>query len=308
MPSGIFETLVKNINIRNIPFKAAHFFDYTNTKEITEPSALGSLPTLFDILRANELPFVSIDSSRLGWGKFWFARSLSKTLPNLMSQIGPNNHVIYMYFHYLDNGAHRYGTDSSKFRRELRDVDSLVKEAVLKSEELFPGIATMVFSDHGMVNAKSFVDFNWLVKDEAMGRDYVVTLDSTMVRLWYLKTGVKKIIRDKISELSYGHFLSENEKKALKIDFNHSMYGEDIYLIDPPYNIFPNFISLLKPYAMHAYHPDIDSQQGILLFRGEALNGLKSRKDYNVMVDILPTILATLELDIPVGCDGKSLL
>ena len=59
---------------------------------------------------------------------------------------------------------------------------------------------------------------------------------------------------------------------------------------------------------MHAYDPSLDSQQGILLFRGKALDGLKSRKDYNVMVDILPTILTTVGLDVPTGCEGKSLV
>lgn len=36
----------------------------------------------------------------------------------------------------------------------------------------------------------------------------------------------------------------------------------DIYLLSPPNSIFPNFISLIKPKAMHAYHPKYAHQKG----------------------------------------------
>jgi hypothetical protein len=53
--------------------------------------------------------------------------------------------------------------------------------------------------------------------------------------------------------------------RELHLDFDGRLYGDEIYLLDPGTAIFPNFHSLLRPKAMHAYHPDDADQHGIAL-------------------------------------------
>jgi hypothetical protein len=127
-----------------------------------------------------------------------------------------------------------------------------------------------------------------------------------MVRLWYFNEKAKKI-RDKIEALEYGRFLSEKDKKELKINFRHRYYGDDIFLISPPHNIFPNFVSWIKPHAMHAYHPKEKSQTGMTMLIGES-EKIKRERGSVCLVEFMPTILDYFNLMAPKTCKGKSLL
>ena len=129
-----------------------------------------------------------------------------------------------------------------------------------------------------------------------------------MARFWYLKESSRDYVHSLMERFQYGHFLSYEEKRDLKINFLHDLFGEDIYLIKPPYNIFPNFISLLKPVAMHAYHPELESQQGILVLKGSALKDARLDGDHITMVELMPTMAKLLGLEIPPTCQGESLL
>ena len=168
--SKVMERLLKKrCTLRNMPVRLAHFFDYTTDLELTSPSAFGEIPTLFDLLRQKGRHFHCIDSSKLGWRYFWSARPLSKTLGQRLQKIDSETSLVYVYLHYLDHGAHRYGTQSPRFLRELREVDSLVQQTVETMEQAPGATETMIFSDHGMVNAPAFINFQWMLNDKRPG-------------------------------------------------------------------------------------------------------------------------------------------
>ncbi len=294
--------------IYNLPPRIAPFFDYTIRHDASSPNVFGAIPTMFDVFRNNGISFKHIESHKFGQLYFWYAKSVQKKISSTIASTAPDTQFIYLYLHYLDNGAHRFGTHSKRFRGELKEVDSLIKRSVEKARSIFGKIEIMVFSDHGMVDATQYINFEHLAKDKGMGKDFFFVTDSTMVRVWYLNERRRDEIRSTIEYSNCGHFLSEEEKEALHLDFDHRYYGDDIYLIAPPYNIFPNSISLLKPRAMHAYHPQLESQQGIAIFQGEILSQAKPIGEYVNLVDIMPTLLNTLGQNIPASCQGYSLV
>jgi len=294
--------------IHNLPPRIAPLFDYTMHHDATSPGAFGDIPTIFDVFRDSGLPFTHIASDRFGQFYFWFARSIQKKLPQAIERINPETQFIFLFLHYLDNAGHRYGTKSKMFRRELREVDLLIKNSVEKVQGIFGEIEIMIFSDHGMADAREYINFDELAKNSGFGKDFFFITDSTMVRVWYLNERRRDGIRALVASSNCGHFLSAQERVELHLDFKHRYYGDDIYLVNPPYNIFPNSTSLLKPCAMHAYHPNLDSQRGIAMFKGQMLNKAKPKGDYVYLVDLMPTMLKVLKLNIPPTCKGAPLV
>ena len=293
--------------IRNTPIRIAHLFDYTLQGDFTSPNVFGHIPTVFDVLRGCGQRFSYIDSAKLGWRYFWHAASAEERLLEEVSTVDPEAALVFVYLHYLDNTAHRRGTASPAFLRELSAVDSLIGKIVARAEEKLGACEVLIFSDHGMADATSYIDFEGLMREPDFGRDYFFVLDSTMVRLWYLDDASRERVRTRLDGTGYGHFLTGEDKRRLHLDFEHRYYGDDIYLVDPPLNIYPNSISLLKPLAMHAYHPELESQKGIFIFRGGE-GRLELRDGFVHLVDIVPTLLRLLELGVPETVEGTSLV
>lgn len=304
----VLSKLMRQGRIHNLPPRIAPLFDYTICRDATSPGAFGDTPTLFDVFRENRLQFTYIASDQFNWLYFWFARSFQKKLLQAIERINPETQFIFLFLHYLDNAGHRYGTKSKIFRRELREVDLLIKNTIEKTQSSFGEMEIIVFSDHGMADAKEYINFEELVKDRGFGKDFFFVTDSTMVRLWYLNENRRNDIRLMVAGSNCGHFLSAQEKMELHLDFKHRYYGDDIYLVQPPYNIFPNSTSLLKPHAMHAYHPDLDSQYGIAMFEGEILSKVRPRGDCVYLVDLMPIMLKALGLNVPPTCEGALLV
>lgn len=295
-------------SIQNIPFRIIDSFDYTLKKSMFSTGVFNGFPTFFDILRDAGIRYSYIDSSKVGW-KYYFASStkFQKKLLGVMDNLPQDIQLIFVYLHHLDHFAHRNGTTSAEFLKELKRVDKSVELIVKKAKNIFGDVDTIIFSDHGMADATDFVSFEWLKKEDGFGRDFLFFLDSTMVRLWYLNEKGRRI-REKIETFDCGRFLTEKDKKELRINFKHRYYGDDIFLLNPPCNIFPNFVSWLIPYAMHAYHPEEKSQTGIAMFTGVKFEKIKRNREPVHLIEFMPTILDYFDLEVPQKCRGKSLL
>jgi hypothetical protein len=151
------------------------------------------------------------------------------------------------------------------------------------------GLEVAVFSDHGMSPVDRVVGYPTLWRHPAFPERFCFALDATMVRLWFedASRDLRDEVRALVSRDVSGRFLSRSELQGLHLDFEGRLYGDEIFLLEPRTAIFPNFHSLLKPKAMHAYHPDDSEQQGIAL-------GLPSRDGVTDLVDLAPHAAAVL--------------
>lgn len=290
----------KKLSIQNFPLNVVDYFDYTLKGSML--NTIGEYKTVFSILRENNIKYEYIDSTNPIY-LLRYPLSQKDFLVNKVRNVDDDTEFIFIYLHHLDILAHRFGINSNRFKKVLREMDILLEILYRKLTEKFDDISMIIFSDHGMVDARKFINFNDLLKDDGFGKDFLVALDSTMVRVWYLNEKGYRV-REYLEDFNYGRFLSEKELKNLKIRFKNRYYFDDVYLIDPPYNIYPNFTSLLKPYAMHAYHPDLESQKGIAMFYNMDVR----KKDEVELVDFMPTILKYFGIKRPKYARGESLL
>ena len=245
-----------SLDLRNLPFGAMWFFDYTMRVPMTAPGALGA-PTIFDRLSAAERPWTYLDSSKIG------DRGIFEGIDG-----APNDTaLVFVYLHHLDMASHLFGISGSRFRTTLRETDTRLERISRAMRDRFGDVETLVFSDHGMSPATSYRSLPELRRHRAFGRGFCFALDATMVRIWYVdrRTALRTELRELVAGKLDGRWLTLEDHRRFSIDFEDRDYGDEIFLVEPGQIIFPNFHSYVRPKAMHAYDPADPDQTGIVV-------------------------------------------
>ena len=181
-------------------------------------------------------------------------------------------------------------------------MDNVLEDILSKKEvEKF-----ILFGDHGMVETKSSLDvmkkLSKLKKENKLN-DLVWFVDSTTLRLWYKKSQTKKKVGRFLKKLSsFGYLMDKKMRKKYHLEFNHDLFGVDIFVLKKKYVFVPSFFSNTKVKGMHGYLPE--DNPSFLICSG------KNKKISTASeIDVLPTLLDLLSLysdatDLP----GQSLL
>jgi hypothetical protein len=262
---GLSQTLVRRqarrhgyaqLGLRNLPFRALDRFDWTLRTEMTAEGALGA-PTIFDHVAEAGLAWTYLDASKLGM------RRLLAALDSLPRETS----FVFVYLHHVDLASHVVGIRSRLFERALAHTDSLARSVVERTEARLGPLDLAVFSDHGMSPVDRVVSYPSLWRHPGFPSRFCFALDATMVRLWFEddSAALRDEVRQVVAREADGHFLSADERRDLHLDFADRLYGDEIFLLEPRTAIFPNFHSLQRPKAMHAYHPDDLEQHGIAI-------------------------------------------
>jgi hypothetical protein len=244
------------LSLRHLPFRALGQFDWTLRRSMEDAGALG-VPTVFDELSAAGIRWTYLDAARDG------TRGLLRGLDAL----APDTRFVFVYLHHIDMASHVLGLSSPLFRRVVRRTDRLVGEVVERFTRRLGQPRLLTFSDHGMSQVHRTVSYPDLWTHPAFPDRFCFALDATMVRLWFddHDPRLRAEIRRRVAAGAPGRFLSSDERVALHLDFGDRLYGDEIYLLEPGVAIFPNFHSMQRPKAMHAYHPDDPDQQGVFI-------------------------------------------
>jgi len=309
VPLQARRTGYRTLHLYNMPFRAMRHFQPSLPSTMFDPHPFGDVPTIFDLCRQKGVKFAAVQSDRFGLANmFRMPDQLTPFLSREIQRIDPDVSLLYVYLHSVDMLGHRYGIRSPRFREVLARADRAVQRIVEEArEKLGKDLELVIVSDHGLNHTERFVSYGKLLRQPGFGRDYLVALDSTMVRLWYFQHGVRPGIRQAVEESGHGRFLGQEELRHLGVYFESRDYYDEVYLLRPGLSIFPNYHSYLKPMAMHAYHPDEPDQRAIALFHGRRLAHLKAPEGSLHITDIMPTISQVLGLD-PSQATGSSLL
>jgi hypothetical protein len=284
---GLSQTLVRrqahrhgyaHLSLRNLPFRALDRFDWTLRTDMTAPEALGA-PTIFDQVADAGLVWTYLDASKLGM----------KRLRRALDDLPLETSFVFVYLHHVDLASHVVGIRSGLFERALRHTDALARSVIERAEARLGLLDLAVFSDHGMSPVDRVVSYPSLWRHPGFPSRFCFALDATMVRLWFEddSPALRDEVREIVASPAAGHFLSDEERRDLHLDFGNRLYGDEIFLLEPRTAIYPNFHSLQRPKAMHAYHPDDPEQHGIAIGVGGAGETLE-------LVQLAPYALRTL--------------
>jgi hypothetical protein len=262
---GLSQTIVRrqarrhgyaNLSLRNLPFRALGRFDWTLRTEMTASGALGA-PTVFDQVAEAGLAWSYLDAAKIG----------TRRVLRALDELPRDTSFVFVYLHHVDLASHVVGIRSRLFERALAHTDALARSVVERAEARLGPLDLAVFSDHGMSPVDRVVSYPALWRHPAFPSRFCFALDATMVRLWFEDDSppLRNEVRQIVASPTAGHFLSVDERRALHLDFDSRLYGDEIFLLEPRTAIFPNFHSLQRPKAMHAYHPDDPEQHGIAI-------------------------------------------
>lgn len=276
-----------------IPFEELRNFDISLKHKIVGKNAFGSFPSIFDILRVQDVPFSICDKRTF--------EPDSKTALKL-SRIRNNTRVAFVYLADLDEVTHNNGVGSPTSNLYLRRLDRIIQNAVRTMQQRGFDVTLVVFSDHGMVNLTGHFDIlsHLSMAGLERGRDFLTFVDSTMARFW-ASSFIGHKIRDILHKGVPGRILAQDE-----LDRNHiPKQDAQVFLVNPGWVLSPNYyqgvVKGLK--AMHGYHPGTREQDASMI-----ISGHKSRTQSASLVDVLPTILDLLDIQKPDHCAGSSVL
>ena len=269
------------LSLRHLPFRSLGSFDWTLRTGMDAPGALG-VPTVFDRLTDAGLRWAHLDSSKLGM----------KRMLQAIDELPRDTQFVFAYLHQVDMASHLFGLRSRLFERTLRRTDGHAEEVVRRTRARLGELELAVFSDHGMSPVDRTVEYRRLVRHPGFPSRFCFALDATMVRLWYHDDDprLREELRATVAAGVPGRFLSSEELRDLHLAFDGRLYGDEIFLLEPRTAIFPNFHSLARPRAMHAYHPDDAEQQGIAI-------GLPARDGVVDLVALAPHALQVLGVE-----------
>jgi predicted AlkP superfamily pyrophosphatase or phosphodiesterase len=284
--------------IDEVPLRQLVKMSFSIKKNLFEPSCF-SVPSLFDILTANAMPFHYIDHGLFDSDGSVYHRAV--TFDHLRD-------VMVVRLIDLDTASHNYGLEGPGRIRTLQETDRFVERIISAWRHKNPNLAVLCFADHGMVPVKSSINVEASLSRTGLRafRDFGMFLDSTMARFWGDEDALGKIRRT-LEKLDCGRILEEKDLESYRLP-RSSVWGDMIFLLKPGFVISPNFFDRnghVK--AMHGYDPSTPGLETTVIANWP--EHVAPRPLTNAaMIDVLPTALDILRLEGPPHLPGTSLL
>ncbi len=253
-----FSGIGEYYHLYNIPLRLLGRFDLPGRRSIYEPGAVDGVPNVFDRLVKANIPYESWDWKTPEEENF---RSFARA-----TEAGEKP-FLFLYAPRLDGVMHASGVDSGETASCIEDLDGKIRDLIARARKAYDDVSVYVCSDHGMVNVEQVIDVMAHVRELPFreGIDYLPFYDSTFARFWFFAPGVEKAIRDALSTVEGGRFLSPTELASQHVDFPGGEYGDAVFLASAGTVIAPSFMGDAPPAAMHGYHPDDAGSSGMLL-------------------------------------------
>jgi predicted AlkP superfamily pyrophosphatase or phosphodiesterase len=282
-----------------LPVSAWCNFDVNEKKFWSEPHFLADYPTIFDILRANGIPYEVIGMVKgkthlaLGWIEAY-----------TFTDIKP---WTYLFIGDIDGFSHSYGPEATETRERLRKIDGVLEQKYRLFEKELGDFYFMLFSDHGHSPVKEGINLSTVFAMKGKNiNNYIHIIDANYARFWFRNDKEVEAVKEVLSNLQKGFILTDEHLRKYRVDMPDNRYGDLIYYLDTPYAFTHGLVSVLgKPRghlsaSIHGYLPDYPEMDGAFISNRSLMDA-----SHVELVDIMPSILHALNLPIPDHVEGK---
>lgn len=251
----------------SLPAEISFMFKRTGFDAKNPPLSIGDVKTVFGLVKGRSMNYN------------YYVDSIAQPFEN-------DSSLDVFYFTSLDHTGHLFGL-GNRFENEIKLLDEKIGILIKKYEKF--DADTIIFSDHGMTPIKNRINIEMMFSDVGLknGKDFVVVYNSTMLQIWDSGHGLEKA-ENVLGKISAGHILGKKELIEFGLNFKDNRYGDLLFLMDPGWEIFPNFyhnILMNRVKAMHGYLPGEAYSDGILVSNKE----MKKKK--NRVIDIYNSIV-----------------
>ena len=279
----------------NLPLKYWSFFNVVEEKSWDEPGYLKEFPTIFDILRTYNVGFEVV--------------GMKKGLGDEFLQIGQHKFTeirpwTYFFLGSIDAYSHRYGQHSGETIEHMQRLDQLVETKYHEYCQRVSDFDVLCFSDHGHILVEKHVDIHKHFQQHNTNLSkFICLVDANFARFWFRNDKERVLVERILSTLDSGFILTSDHLYEYQVDMPDNRYGDLIYYLDRP-AIFSKTVwgFSRKQKSMHGYLPSYPDSDGIFLSQRPVVS------DTHVeLVDVMPSILSSLDLLIPPRIDGRVL-
>lgn len=279
----------------NLPLKYWPYFNVVEDRAWDEPGYLKEYPTIFDILRHHNVDFEIVGMTRGAGDEF--------------VQIGQHEFAeirpwTYFFLGSIDSYSHHYGQDAPETVERLRRLDQLVEAKCEAYAHRVPDFDIFVFSDHGHIHADKRVDIHRIFRKQGNDlRSFIHLVESNYLRFWFRNDDERATVEHILSNVEEGFVLTEEHLRRYRLEMPDNRYGDLVFYLDAPYLFTKTIWGFSRNQrSMHGYLPDYPDSDGVFLSQRPLVRGTHVK-----LVDVLPTLLDSLDLAIPNYVDGQTL-
>jgi predicted AlkP superfamily pyrophosphatase or phosphodiesterase len=222
--------------------------------------------------------------------------------------------ILLGQFSDSDLHVHHCGPRSQKRRQITGEIDRKLREIATYYDEETTWI---IIGDHGMTDITEELDVPAFLKpledkfNVAMGKDYLLFLDSTMARFKWITDGGRAFLTEVPRLpilLEKGTFINEQMGKEYSIPMSDRRYGDLVWWANNGVLLFPDYFhdQYTHNKGMHGYDSNHDDMKGFFLAFGPGIEP-KQLGQAN-LIDVCPTICASVGIPAPANNKGNCLL
>lgn len=279
----------------NLPMRYWPLFDVVEDRSWDEEGYLQNYPTVFDILRKQNLGFEVVGMTQAPGDEFVHIGQ------HKFTEIRP---FTYFFLGSIDGFSHHYRQHGPETIERMRRLDKLVETKYNEYAARVSDFDMIVFSDHGHIPVEKRVDIHAHFKRNGYNIHHFINMvEASYARFWFRNEEERAIVEKILSNLKEGFILTPDLLKKYHVEMPDRRFGDLVYYLDRP-SIFTKTIWGFSrtQNSMHGYLPEYTDSDGIMLSNRPLVDSTHVE-----LVDILPTVLGSLGLPVPGYVDGRSL-